>query len=170
MCPYFDELDEIFGTKISMKPPFIHDSLDSLLDLEEEPHVHDSEAVSVSSIAEIIDEEVVLPVASTKTSKTYKERKNSVVSGMTALAETAQLRFAIQKEEVELSKLKWEDEKERRSSEYNLQMQKFQFKKEVTERRLQLEEKKLENQLELEKFKLEIEMKTKIELAKLQHL
>jgi hypothetical protein len=179
MCPYFDELDEVYGSKVNLVPPFTHDSMmtSPISSKQAAEEVHgsssldgDSEDVGSSQFvpqrSSGTSEEETTAEKATERRKKVK-RKSPMKTGITALALTAKLRFEVQREEIDLAKEKWEDEKRRRDSSYELELQKFDHEKYATDRKMALEEKKLENEMELAKFKIEQESKLQLEIAKI---
>lgn len=178
-CPLFSELDEIFGEKTSIVPPYLHESSTNTQDhsqiIEVESVVPSGTVNLASCVTEVEDEDVTImtddnavPRAPSKEKPIPKKRRIQQNAGITALARTAELRFEIQKEELELAKVKWEDEKLHRSLMYEIEVQKLEHEKALAEKRIRLEEKKLQNDFEIAKFKIEQEFKLQIELSKLK--
>jgi hypothetical protein len=164
ICPLFDELDEIFGTRASITPPYVHDS-----------------EVEVSNGVSQLENEMEFPVDempqdiiqenSSKKSDPHvpskSKKRGSDETGLDILAKTAQLRFQIQNGELDLSKEKWQYEKQRRENMDDLEQRKFEHEKFMAEQRMDLERKKVENDFELAKFRIEQEFKLKLEQSKL---
>ena len=56
MCPHFDKLDEIFGTRISISPPFLIDSAHDDSQSQEQTDDDDIEDLSSNQDEEEVDE------------------------------------------------------------------------------------------------------------------
>lgn len=103
----------------------------------------------------------------TKRTSLAMKRKNPSDPSISILAKAAEIRLQNQKDEIELSREKWEDEKRMRGLQYDLEVRKFEEDQRVNDRRLEMEERRLQNEYELEKYRIEQDIKCKIELAKL---
>lgn len=172
MCPLFLELDEIYGEKINFQPPHVHDSS---LDLE------------INITASVEDEDSQIPEVpgpdSTETSaqkftsalpksfpqKSLLGKRRQPDSGMTALAEAAKFRFEIQKEELALSREKWEDDKKRKDQDHSMKLEQMEASQTAENKRLELEKVKMQNEMEIAKYRIDQECKVKLELGKLQY-
>ncbi|CAL8109573.1 unnamed protein product [Orchesella dallaii] len=171
MCPFFDKLDEVFGSRSSISPPVVHDSAgprSHVCNPQDEPNSQ-FESTEEEPPSTIPTPNTPLPPSTIpKIDTTTKKRKNSE-SGMEALASTAKLKFEFQKEELLLKKDKWVQEKESKESEIQLLRDKFEFEKVVAERKLALEERRIQNEFELEKYRVDQNLKLQVELAKMKN-
>jgi hypothetical protein len=123
MCPHFDLLDEIYGTKASIIPPFIYDTSSSQVPpVDEESQmqgtIDDSTQPRISTVEQ-------------REKSAYQKPKGGSVPGLTALAESNKIRCEFQFAEFELNREKIEDEKRRRDQQNELEKAKFEFDKEI---------------------------------------
>lgn len=165
-CPFFDDLDEIFGDKAKFDPPHLSDSSSSVIQ-----EAQDSEQVVVDEDDQTEQEDVDEPelILSRKKSSpsVLGKRPHKVDSGIAALAETTKLRMDVQKGELDLAREKCADEKRRKDNQEQIDLLKFENEKLVQTKKLELEEMKIRNEFEIAKFKIEQECKLKLELAKI---
>jgi hypothetical protein len=88
MCPQFDLLDEIYGTKISVSPPFVHDT--HLSEISRSPELGDTETTETEASCPITSEQPeVHPKFTSNGSRSVdigRKRKAQPYSGINALA------------------------------------------------------------------------------------
>jgi len=172
MCPLFDKLDEIYGTRSSISPPSVHDSAAIEIEISSthSSPLNQNEGLSFDDNNMEADPYILTSKdgATCDTSSKNRKRKQGSESGLEALASTAKLRFEAHQDELSFKRQKLDLEKTKHEADTLLQREKFEYEKSVNERKLTLEEKKLQNDFELAKFRIEQETKLKLELAKLE--
>lgn len=144
-CPFFDEMDEIYGTRTNINPPYLHDSSISIESIMEDIQLQNSEEYDMPGQ---IEQEIGVTMSSRNTVQSHtstnkNKRKSSESTGLEILGQTALLRFEVQQGELELSKEKWEDEKRRRDSQYELDLKKFDHEQKMDMERIELEKTRL---------------------------
>lgn len=173
----FEELDEVYGSKASVNPPFLLDTAKEDWEIELDTSDHDTEettnplAGSESSQAQgqasTEPDAPDFPKKDFNSKKPSLKRKQKPEPEFSKLASISEMRFQLQQSEMELQKEKWEEEKRRQDAEKDLAWARFEHEKEVADKKLKLEEKKINNDFELEKYKIEMEMKIRLEMSKL---
>ncbi|OXA58648.1 hypothetical protein Fcan01_08027 [Folsomia candida] len=167
MCPHFDTLDEIFGEKLSINPPFTLDSseinndsgqqvpADNFFDLND--HLTNVQEVGPSQDNPII-----------RIGTKRKSRSPIPSSGSKALSDLIIMRQEMHKADIEFQREKWDFDKHQKELQLELQKQQFEVEKEVKFKQFELEQEKIRNQFEVEKYRIDQEMKFKLEIAKLR--
>lgn len=172
-CPHFEKLDEIFGNKLNIAPPYLHDSSK----IGDEDHVITTLNTPDWTLnSTIFSEETSVPESSehsvtveeTQQSKLVRKRKLAPQTGSSMLERCVEIRIELQKEQLALEKEKWQYEKIRNDERYDLEVKKMEQDREIEERKLDLEQQRINKDFELQKYKIEQEFKLKLELSKVQ--
>jgi len=176
-CPHFDLLDEIYGDRLKVNPPFVMDSAND--DPFSEPcgiHQGNPETISAEDSTKDVPESQPLTTDTSPSTKSHskgkiserKKRRIEANTGTKALSDLVQIKFDMHDAELTFNKEKWEHEKRRLDETYLMEQQKFDFEKEMQLKRLALEEKVQQDKVDIEKYRIEQEMKLKLEIAKLE--
>ncbi|CAL8134472.1 unnamed protein product [Orchesella dallaii] len=165
-CPFFDDLEEIFGSRSSIKPPSLHDSL-----------CPDEELKDVDGISETVLEGIshnegkdTDQLTAQKVPHLGTRKRKQPESGMEKLASTAMFRFEVQQKELEVKMVELEQVKALQESKGLFEREKFEFDKLMAQKKHELDEKRLQTDLELAKYKIDQDFKFQLELAKLKNL
>jgi hypothetical protein len=177
-CPHWDILDEIYGTKASIVPPFRHETGDPSELIGEfeipNPFMPFDDIEVPSTQPEETEEEATYVLANkvglTKT-KTMKKTKPN--DSLTALTEAQLKRAEAVSAKVELDRTRLEYEDRWKSEALDLDRKRFESDKELRMLESQKEERlkilELEKEERLERFKIEQEFKLQLDLAKLKN-
>jgi len=177
-CPHYEILNEIYGERLNINPPFVFDSSSSQSQIQgiptDSPPERSSQCdLDLDSSIHVTSRDTVEETSSREEKQIPKERKRkyrspTASSGSNALSNLCRTRLDIHAEELEFSKTKWENEKLTAEKNSDLEREKFLFSKQIELKRLKLENKRAQDHMELEKFRISEEMKLKLEIAKLQ--
>lgn len=193
-CPLFDILDEIYGTRASVNPPFIHETQgeyddeqqdgaaaepsdplgndkDELLDITEYGITHSEIEVEIGTENNTLDEVGTAP--SVQKSGTFdsvnRKRKPPVMTSMGLMAEASKQRSDLAVHRLQFEKETFDRKEKMDMQALDLQKEDFLLKKEIELGKLDIERQKNQtfHEVEMKKMALE-EQRLKNEERKLK--
>ncbi len=189
LCPDWDLLDEIYGTKVSISPPSLHQTDDNVVSEPEyelenvEVIIHDEELETSNPVPstpaiEFSKEEVAKARKQLTTPKSYgKGIQKDAVSALTE-AQNKRAEAILLKTQVESDRLQAEREWKREQLEFEKEKQltfdihrasELKLKEMEIEKNEKLRILELEKDERIAKYKIELEMKLQLDLAKLKY-
>jgi len=173
MCPFFDLLDEIYGSKVNINPPFIYDSgvesekpddvlEEFLIDIDntQEPSPPSAGTDSEVSDVESMKAKLIFP-----SGKPRPQKKDAV----TMLSESQLQRSEVMKRKVEVDEKRLINENSWKERELDLRDAELKIAEKRIQNEKEIKQLELEKEERVEKFRIEQQFKLQLELAKLQN-